>query len=282
MTFDYTSTGEVKVTMDSATDDIIATSGDKIKPRATPATEELFATRESAKASEEEAAFFRSQVAKLLYLAKRVRPECLTAVAFLTTRAQHPDSDDMAKLRRVLGYVAATRHRGIVIKFGDSPQVHGYIDAAYGVHSDSRKSHTGCAVIIGHGGPVHVKSAKQKIVTKASTEAELVGLSDSAGSVIHCRNFLLAQGLSLGPAILHQDNQSTMALVKRGRACSERTRHIDIRYFWIKERVDAGEVIIQYLKTTDMHANALTKPVQGAQFIAERKGLTNWPELGVE
>ena len=59
--------------------------------------------------------------------------------------------------------------------------VKAYIDAAYGVHQDSGKSHTGCAVVLGEAGPTFAKSAKQKIVTKSSTEAELVGLRHDLG-----------------------------------------------------------------------------------------------------
>jgi hypothetical protein len=90
------------------------------------------------------------------------------------------DTDDLTKLRRLLGYIRHTRTRGIVLRVGRTctMMVKEYIDAAYGVHQDSGKSHTGCAIVHGESGPVFAKSAKQKIVTKSSTEAELVGLSD--------------------------------------------------------------------------------------------------------
>jgi len=82
---------------------------------------------------------------------------------------------------------------------------------------------TGCAVVLGEGGPVYNKSTKQKIVTKSSTEAELVALSDSVSQSIHMRNFLIAQGYFMGPIIVYQDNMSCMALVKKGGPCSERS-----------------------------------------------------------
>ena len=67
-----------------------------------------------------------------------------------------------------------------------------------------------------------------------------------------------------------------MALMKRGGPGSERSRHINIRHFWVAEKVDNREVIIEHLSTEKMFANALTKPVQAAQFVRERMGLTNW------
>jgi hypothetical protein len=86
----------------------------------------------------------------------------------------------------------------------------------------------------------------------------------------------MAQGYQCVPAIICQDNMSCTALVERGRSAAKRTRHIDIRYFWAKERVDQGEAVNKHLATKDMYANLLTKPLQGAQFIAEREALTGW------
>ena len=63
-------------------------------------------------------------------MAKRVRHECLVAIAFLTTRVNAVDVDDMAKLMRVLGYLRTTHHRGIFLRVGNEMAVHAYIDAA--------------------------------------------------------------------------------------------------------------------------------------------------------
>ena len=79
-----------------------------------------------------------------------------------------------------------------------------------------------------------------------------------------------------GPVTIFQDNMSCMALIGRGRSAAERTRHIDIKYFWLKERVDSGDARIVHLGTKSMYANVLTKPLQGGQFKSERKGLTGW------
>jgi hypothetical protein len=64
---------------------------------------------------------------------------------------------------------------------------------------------------------------QQKIVTKSSTEAEVVGVSDTASQAIHLRNLIIAQGYNLGPAVVYQDNMSCMALFKRGGPGSDRS-----------------------------------------------------------
>ena len=201
MTFDFSVLGQVAVTMKHHVDEIINDS--KItKVHATPAVNNLFEVQEGVPAADEATAkYFRSFVAKILYVAKRVKPECLTAVSFLSTRVNCCDTDDVAKLDRLLGYVLASRDRGIVLRVGDSVVVKGYIDASYGVHKDAR-SHTGAVIVIGEAGPIWSKSAKHNYNTKSSAEAELMALSDAAGQVIHMQNFIIAQGYDVAPAIL--------------------------------------------------------------------------------
>jgi hypothetical protein len=71
-------------------------------------------------------------------------------------------------------------------------------------------------------------------------------------------------------AIIFQDNKSTIQLINNGRSNSERTRHINIRYFFLHDRVREKEIAIVYKSTTDMLADMLTKPLQGEQFRAFR------------
>jgi hypothetical protein len=125
-------------------------------------------------------------------------------------------------------------------------------------------------------GPVYVKSCKQKLVSKSSTEAELIGLSDSVSQVIWTREFLIAQGYALDAATVYQDNKSTIALAEKGHSSSERTRHISIRYFFIKDRINAGEIRVEYMPTADMISDILTKPLQGELFRTLLRKLLNW------
>ena len=276
MVFDLSHPGEARVTMKGYVDDMIATCGVSGSAR-TPATEGLFDVRdEPGDVSEAERVEFHSNVARAAYLAKRARPDILMPVAYLATRVTKCTRDDIHKLLRLMKYVNATRERGIVLRIGNEGVcVKVYIDAAYGVHADG-KSHTGSCVVIGDVGPVHCKSSKQTIVSKSSTEAELIALSDSANQGLHMRNFLIEQGYECGPVTVFQDNMSCMALMERGRSGAEKTRHIAIRYFWLKERVTAGEALIKHKGTVEMYANLLTKPLQGSQFLSERDALTGW------
>lgn len=279
MSIDMTKKGSAIITMSGMEDRIVEDSALDSSGKATtsPASNNLFEIDEqSIPLEENERKKFHAMVARLLYLSKRVRPECLLAVAFLTTRVLKATQEDAGKLQRVLKYLRDTRGRGIRLKPGTTGIVaSGYFDAAYGVHPDG-KSHTGACIMIGDAGPVLAESCRQQIVTKSSTEAELVALSDSTNQLLHLRRFLIAQGHPQEPATIYQDNMSCMALQDKGRSTSKRTRHINIRYFWTKEQCDNGEIAIVHRATELMGAaNVMTKPIQGNQFQNERYQLTN-------
>eukprot|EP00980_Cylindrotheca_fusiformis_P012362 scaffold3036_cov117-Cylindrotheca_fusiformis.AAC.1 len=140
-----------------------------------------------------------------------------------------------------------------------------WVDASYGVHPDLR-SHTGATMMMGKGS-LYSKSMKQKINTRSSTEAELVGVNDAMSLILWTRNFLEAQGYTVTDNVVWQDNQSAMLLENNGtRSSSKRTRHLDIRYFFVTDNIKRGRMSVQYCPTDDMIADFFTKPLQGAKF----------------
>jgi hypothetical protein len=122
---------------------------------------------------------------------------------------------------------------------------------------------------------MHVSSTKQKINTKSTAEAELVGLSDQSGTILMYKEFPAHQRYNLGEIKIFQDNQSTIALVNRGHSTSQRTRHVNIRYFYLKDRIDQKEIVVEYIESKRMLADILTKPLQGAAFEELRDVLCN-------
>ena len=272
-TFNYSKRGKCMVSMEGYVSDIIITY-EVTGKASSPALETLFVVRiDAVKLSTADSIIFHSRVAKLLYLSKRARPDILTAVIFLTTRVLDSDEDDQSKLDRVLRYINSTKDLFLTLELSDTVQVVSYIDAAYGIHMEAR-SVTGSIITLGKGA-FYARSQKQKLVSKSSTEAELIALTDESSQVLWTRNFLILQGYMPGPAIIYQDNMSTMALVEKGRSTSERTRHIDIRYFFIKDRVSNGDLRLVHLPTAEMTADILTKPLQGEAFKRHRSAILN-------
>ena len=125
---------------------------------------------------------FHTNVAKLLYLAKRSRPDILTAVTFLTGRVTCATQEDNFKLNRIFNYLHGTLDITLQLTGSKDMNIEAFIDSSFAVHQ-SAKSHTGGVITIGNG-VVHCKSSKQKLNSKSSTEAELIGLSDYLPQVI--------------------------------------------------------------------------------------------------
>ena len=276
MTFNFETAGQVKITMEGFIKELLEDCKEILGVAPTPAKPDLFTVKPDTSDSlltTSAREFFHSITAKLLYLSKRARPDILTSVAFLTKRVTKPQMDDLKKLERTIQYVRHTKDLGLTLHIEDPTTVICYVDASYGVHH-VMKSHTGSAITLGKG-VVYAKSSTQKLTTKSSTEAELVGLSDSANQVLWTRLFLINQGYKDRSAIIFQDNKSTIQLINNGRSNSERTRHIDIRYFFLHDRIKEREITICYKSTNEMLADMLTKPLQGEQFRAFRNQLLN-------
>ena len=125
-------------------------------------------------------------------------------------------------------------------------------------------------------GSVYSTSTKQKLVARSSTESEVIGVHDVLPQAIWTANFLKDQGFKVEQSVLYQDNMSSILLEKNGRSSSsKRTRHMDIRFFFIKDRVASKEVRIEYRPTGDMIADFFTKPLQGRQFYKLRDQVMN-------
>jgi hypothetical protein len=276
MTFDFTVEGRVTITMLGYETDLIRDWFEipldpnvvlgREKFASTPAINNIFDKGDSARLNDQNSAIYHSYVMRVAYLAKRVKPELSVAVSYMSTQVTKPNENDMRKLDRSIRYVRDHVGAGITLiakGIGKNVEVTAHIDASFGCHENG-KSHTGVCISLGDG-PVFVRSVKQKIVTKSSTEAELVALSDEAGLLFHVEDFLSSQGYACKITI-GQDNQSTIAMVSGRTKESMRTRHIKVRYFWLRERVKLGDIKVEYVPTEDMLADILTKPMQGIRY----------------
>jgi hypothetical protein len=270
MLLDYSEPGYVKLNMIAYLEKVLEEMPEDMDGTASsPAAEYLFKVIDGAEVLDEATSiFFHATVAKLLFLCKRGRPDIQTAIAFLCTRVKEPTKHDYNKLARVIKYLRKTRDLVLRLSADNLNVVKWWIDAAYAVHPDMR-SHTGGTMSMGTGS-AYSTSKKQKLNTKSSTEAELVGVDDVLPQALWTKYFMEAQGYGVS-TILNQDNQSTIKLSDNGKASSGKgTRHINIRYFFITDRIARKEVAIQYCPTKEMVADYFTKPLQGALFYKFR------------
>ena len=276
---DYRVDGEVCVSMIPYMQEIIDEFPVDVTGRSakTPAASHLFDINpEPVLLDKKTADVFHRTVAKLLWASLRARPDILLAISFLTSRVKKPDEDDWDKLTRLVIYIQGSIDLKLRLSLSGMGVSKWWIDVSFATR-EQRKSQTGGCLSRGEG-VILSFSKKQKLVTKSSTEAELVGVDDVLPQVLWTRNFLLAQGWEVNETVVYQDNKSAILLETNGAASSsKRTRHIDIRYYFVKDRIAAGELTIEFCPTDDMWADYFTKPLQGAKFLFLRRIIMNEP-----
>jgi hypothetical protein len=232
----------------------------------TPATEKLFSVDEKSKSLDgAKAEEFHTIVAKGLFACKRARPDIHSAIAFLCTRVKKPTEADWQKLIRLLKYLNGSRDDKLHLRVDSVNVINWYVDASFAVHPDF-KSHTGAVMTMGNGA-IQSMSPKQRLNTKSSTEVELVGADDSSTLVLWTKLFLEAQGHTIKQNILYQDNKSAILLEENGKkSSSKRTRALNIRYFFLTDQIEKGNVSVEYCPTGEMIADFMSKPLQGKLF----------------
>jgi hypothetical protein len=186
-------------------------------------------------------------------------------VSYLTTRVTCANEEDVRKLNRVLMYLSGTPDNVLTLSCHRPLRVTAFVDVAFGSHDDG-KSHTGVCHRIGEA-TVLAKSRKQKMVSKDSTEAELIGLTDRVDGVLRLDEFMREQGHDMELPVIYQDNQSTISLVTKGGG-QYRSVHLRVRQCRLKEKLDNRELLVEYMPTGNMIADALSKPLQGILFLA--------------
>ena len=193
----------------------------------TPATKHLFRCDEPGTLVDNQQ--FLRLLMKLMYLAKRTRPDILLACSHLATRANIADTHDMSKLRRIVAYIESTKTLQITLR-PEKLELECWADASYGIHSDG-KGHT-CLIytVGGMHGFIFAKSVKQKCVSRSSSESELIAADTSMPYILNLRGLLCELGHPQPPTVLYQDNQSSIWLSEHGSSKSGRTQHIRVRF----------------------------------------------------
>ena len=118
---------------------------------------------------------------------------------------------------------------------------------------------------------------------RSSTEAELIGTHDAMSQVQWNNNFMEAHGYNITENIMYQDNKSAVLIESNGKMYSSKsTEHIHVRFFYIKDFIERGNMSVEYCPTGEMLSDILTKPLQGIVFKKMRSMLMNCPVEYVE
>ncbi|RYF12745.1 MAG: hypothetical protein EOO40_00480, partial [Deltaproteobacteria bacterium] len=250
---------------------------DQCKPVSTPGVPGAEAQAADAGSEPVDLQLYQEMVGTLMYSAVSCRPDIAHAVQKLSQAMQAPTQQDMAAAKRVLRYLAGAKDIGLVFgsRCGQLLDTRGrncfrlevcaFADADWANDKADRKSITGWVAKV-NGDPISWASKKQRTVAQSTCEAELYAEAAAMQEVLWLRGLLKELGLHTQTgSLVYGDNQSTLAISKNG-IKGERTKHVDVKYHFITETVERGDVVLKWIPTTEQQADIFTKALAAPAF----------------
>ena len=183
----------------------------------------------------------------------------------------------MKMLKRVIKFVIDTKERKLILKPRkelNKWEIKGYSDSDFAGDTDGRKSISGYVIYL-QGCPISWRSKGQKSVSLSSTEAEYMAVSEIATEILFIRSMLEFLGVTVElPIEVNVDNIGAIYLSKSATS-SNRTRHIDTRYHFVREYIENGILKIVFVKSEDNDADIMTKNLCIRLYDKHRRAIMN-------
>ena len=203
---------------------------------------------------------------------KPVRAAVSSLIGAVARQAHDPAERHWRAVRKIIAHPNKTKDLGLVIVKDDDRKLSVYVDADYANKDNDRRSVSGVAVMVGGTVVVNASSTTQHCVTLSTSEAEYVAMAQGAKTVLE----FLKPELANETIDLFEDNQGAMAIAQNP-ISGGRTKHIDVRYHFIRELVERKVLNIQYTESSNQQADILTKPLGLEAFAIHRSFLMNLP-----
>ena len=232
----------------------------------TPSDPGMKLSKKTESEDEFDKAKYQSAVGSLLYLSTRSRPDIAFAVGNAARYCSQPTQSHWSAVKRILRYLKGTMNLGLLYKPDDTTLV-GYSDADWAGDTNDRKSTSGYVFMLS-GAAISWRSKKQTSVALSTAEAEYMALSSATQEAMWLRqlfsnlmdNFKLSE-----PTTIYEDNQSTICMSKNSQSHG-RSKHVDIKYHFVREQVERETIKVTYCKTEEMTADIFTKSILNYQF----------------
>lgn len=215
---------------------------------------------------------YQQMLGCLMYAMVCTRPDLAYAVGALSQHSATPGPDHLVAMKRAYRYLSGTR--GATLVFDGSiknQKLVGYSDSDWAGDPIDRRSIAGHAFLIGNTA-ISWSSKKQQTVALSSTEGEYMSTTMATCEAIFLRRLCNELGFEQSATTIFVDNQSAMDLA-RNPVHHSRTKHIEVRHHFIREKLESGEVTLEYKPTADQTADIFTKPLPAVKFLKFRDDL---------
>ncbi|XP_047326610.1 uncharacterized mitochondrial protein AtMg00810-like [Impatiens glandulifera] len=213
---------------------------------------------------------YRKLIGSLIYL--NTRPNITHSVSLLSRFLNEQIQIHFAAAKRILRYLKGTKTQGIEFKKESKCKLVGYTDSDWAGSIDDRKSTSGYIFCLGSN-VISWSSRKQKFVALSSAEAEYIACIDAACEAVWLQRILKDMKFEqCEPTIIHCDNMSSIAMTKNP-IFHARSKHIELRYHFIRYLVTQEVISMKFIKTEDQPADIMTKVVTIDKFDKFKKKL---------
>eukprot|EP00924_Labyrinthula_sp_SR-Ha-C_P014917 maker-scaffold_9-augustus-gene-2.0-mRNA-1 protein AED:0.20 eAED:0.20 QI:0/0/0/1/0/0.5/2/0/523 len=216
-------------------------------------------------------ALYQSIIGSLTYVSETIRPDIAFAVNRLAVFGNCPTKKHLNAAKRVLRYLSQTKDLGTTIKsFGKKLCIEVFSDASWGNVPDGT-SKDGYIILI-NSIPISWKSRKQKKVAKSTTEAETIALARALSTLVWITTLIKFLKMKEPEVKMYCDSLSTIKLLD-GQSLSFRSRHMKIKYFFVRNIIKENEWEVQHIRSRKNIADMMTKPGSVRGFLDARRGL---------
>ncbi|KAG5871041.1 hypothetical protein JTB14_021188 [Gonioctena quinquepunctata] len=213
---------------------------------------------------------YRRIICSLMYLSLVSRPDISYSVAYLSRFLDKPRKSTWEAGKRILRYLNHTKEYGLQFKKENMQELMALCDADWGGDQETRKSVSGF-VCFHAGNPIAWHSRKQTCVAQSSMEAEYISAGIASQELVNIKG-ILSEFKVCESVVLKIDNVSAISLIKNFEN-SKRSKHIDIKYHFIKDLCLRKEIILQYIPTNENVSDMFTKPLNKEKFLKCRLGI---------
>lgn len=205
---------------------------------------------------------YASLIGSLMYAMVCTRPDISQAVSMVSRYMHDPGKTHWQAAKWILRYILGTTDHGLKFERSDVSDslVVGYVDSDYAGDLDKRRSTTGYVFTMA-GGPVSWRSTLQSTVALSTTEAEYMAVTEAIKEAIWLYGLVADLGVEQERVTVYCAIHLAKNLVHHSR-----TKHIDVRFHFIREILEEGDILLQKIGTTDNPADMMTKVVTGVKF----------------
>ncbi|CAI7756078.1 unnamed protein product [Closterium sp. NIES-53] len=211
---------------------------------------------------------YQRKLGCLLFAAVTCRPDLSYSASQLATYLKRPEVEHMTELDRALHYLVSTPTIGLTYYKNrtTTPKLIGYVDADHAGDPNNRRSRTGYIYRLEPIGLISWQSSTQELIALSSAEAEYIALCLATKEGLYLRELLEEAKLAQIPSFsLFCDNQSAIRIANKN-GFANRTKHIGLRYFFVKDEIEKGRLELSYCPTSEMAADYLTKKLGKQMF----------------